>query len=178
MNMKSILSEFEKINKKFDLLTIEEALKLPKEILRCEVPKGFNGYTVDEKCCWWLRSPGYDKNAAFVNTNGFINAYGDNVYNECAIRPILRIDQSLLYSLPRTKKGYVKCAGIKWIDISSYLGEPCLLKKKCLEKTDQFDEKTNNYEQSKIKAFLENWFPLQFETFVIWRRKCRCQEKK
>lgn len=37
-----------------DLLTIEEAKKLPVEILQCKAPKDFNGYINDENgdCCW------------------------------------------------------------------------------------------------------------------------------
>lgn len=45
-------------------------------------------------CWWWLRSPGYNQNvAAFVNNDGSVNYYGNNVnYAHDAVRPALWIN--------------------------------------------------------------------------------------
>lgn len=145
-----------------DLLTIEEAEKLPIEILQCKTPKDFNGYINDENgdCCWWMRSPGINStHAAVVLATGAVNVDGDDVDTAVrAVRPALRILGSLLNTLPRTKKGYVIYLNTKWIDISDYLGYPCLLKKKCMKESHRFDGKSNNYNRSEIKNFIEKWY--------------------
>lgn len=145
-----------------DLLTIEEAEKLPPEILQCKAPKDFDGVVDDEDitCCWWLRSPGYEsRTAAFVGLSGDVCVSGVDVNCDySAVRPALRILGSLLNTLPRTKKGYVIYLDTKWIDISEYVGSPCLLKKKCMKEAHIFDGKSNNYEESEIKEFIEDWY--------------------
>lgn len=145
---------------KIDLLSVEEAKKLPPEILQCKAPKNFDGYIDDENCCWWLRSTGYGSSrAAVVESSGAIEE--DGIIVNCdiiAVRPLLKITESLLKTLPRKKKCYVKYLNTKWIDISDYLGYPCLLKKKCLKKAHRFDSKSNNYEESEIKKFIEDWY--------------------
>lgn len=135
---------------KIDLLSFEEARKLPVEILQCKAPKSFNGF-IDNRnrnCRWWLRSPGYFSDYAVLVEpygtfcgcgNGFI-VYCDNI----AVRPALRIEKALIEKLPRTKKGYVVYLDTKWIDISEYIGNPCLLKKKCLREASYFDLKSND----------------------------------
>lgn len=149
------------IKMKIDLLTIEEAEKLPPEILQCKPPKNFDGYINEGNgnCCWWLRSPGlYSRNAAIVWSFGNVNIYGNYVddYN-VAVRPTLEIDEYLIKALPRTKKGYVVYLNTKWIHVTKYLGFPCLLKKKCLSESSFFDLRSNNYEISHIKRLIEDW---------------------
>lgn len=144
-----------------DLLTIEKARKIPGDILRCKAPKDFDGIIYnDDICCWWLRSPGDGSmNAAVVLPSGAVDGDGYNVDTAVrAVRPTLRILGSLLNTLPRTKKGYVIYLDTKWIDISDYLGYPCLLKKKCMKESHRFDIKSNNYEESEVKKFIEDWY--------------------
>ena len=146
---------------KIDLLTVEEVKKLPVEILKCDVPKKFGGYVSNNKCWWWLRSPGYFSIcAAVVDTSGAVDEFGDNVnFDDLAVRPIIRFNKKEdINRLSKTKKGYVKFLGTKWIDISEYLNEPCLLKKECLEGAHKFDDQSNDYETSKIKVYIEKWF--------------------
>lgn len=147
------------------LLTIEEARKIPGDILRCKVPKDFNGFIGNKnKCNWWLRSPGRRSWSAAVvlasdDVYDDVYDYGYDVrYDFCAVRPVLRIEESLINTLPRTKKGYVMFLGTKWIDISEYVGSPCLLKKKCMKEAHRFDGKSNNYDQSEVKKFIEDWY--------------------
>lgn len=151
-----------------DLLTTEEARKIPGDILRCKAPMNFNGYIDEEnKCCWWLRSPGYDsRSAAAVGSSGDIHVSGLNVnYDYNAVRPALRSEEPLIKTLPKTEKGCVKYLGTTWIDISDYLGYQCLLKKKCLKKPHRFDYKSNNYDQSEVKNFIEKWYMRKVEKY-------------
>ena len=145
-----------------DLLTIEEAEKLPPEILQCKAPKNFDGYIDKENrnCHWWLRSPGlYSRDAAIVGSSGAVYDYSSNVYlDNIAVRPALRSEEPLIKTLQKTEKGCVKYLGTTWIDISDYLGYQCLLKKKCLKKPHRFDAKSNNYDSSEVKKFIEGWY--------------------
>lgn len=163
------------------LLTIEEARKIPGDILRCKASKDFDGLVDDEdrNCCWWLRSPGYEsRTAAVVGLSGDVCVSGVDV--DCdysAVRPALRILGSLLNTLPRTKKGYVIYLDTKWIDISDYLGYTCLLKKKCMKESHRFDIKSNNYEESEVKKFIEDWYRRSLVKNFIEER-CRRMDKK
>lgn len=154
-----------------DLLTIEEAKKLPPEILQCKASKDFNGYIDDdENCCWWLRSTANisDYVAVVVWSFGAVHNYGLCVnYFDVAVRPALRIEESLVNKLPRTKKGYVIYLNTKWIDISEYVGSPCLLKKKCIKEAHRFDGKSNNYDQSEIKDFIEKWYEKKLKKYCV-----------
>lgn len=163
------------------LLKIEEARKIPGDILRCKAPKDFDGVVDDEDitCCWWLRSPGYEsRTAAFVGLSGDVCVSGVDVNCDySAVRPALRILGSLLNTLPRTKKGYVIYLDTKWIDISDYLGYPCLLKKKCMKESHRFDIKSNNYEESEVKKFIEDWYRRSLVKNFI-EEWCRRMDKK
>ena len=151
------------IKMKIDLLTIEEVKKLPQEISQCKAHEYFDGYINEENrnCIWWLRSPGYrDITAAFVSSYGSVYRSGNYVNHKFyAVRPVLRIEEeSLIKTLPRTKKGYVIYLNTKWNDISEYVGSPCLLKKKCLRNASCFDLESNDYFKSHIKRLIEYWF--------------------
>ena len=146
---------------KIDLLSVEEAKKLPVEILQCKAHRYFNGYTDrSQNCHWWLRSPGlYSRDAAIVWSSGTAYGYSSNVYlDNIAVLPALRSEEPLIKTLPKTEKGCVKYLDTTWIDISDYLGYQCLLKKKCLKKPHRFDAKSNNYEESEIKKIIEDWY--------------------
>ena len=132
------------------LLSAEEARKIPQDILALE-----DGW-------WWLRSPGnYSKGATVVYDDGSVSNSGRGINNGMvAVRPAIHIEAGQLNFLYRTKKGYVKLGTkpngkpIKWIDISEYVGRPCLLMKKPIEQ-HRFDEKSNDYNTSEIKMRLD-----------------------
>lgn len=128
---------------KLFLLSKEEALKIPQDILACDN-------------CWWLRSPGGTSNYAVpVSYSGIVYPSGSFVsYGSYAVRPALLLSSPLSeLNFERTKKGYVKLGTngkpIKWIDISEYIGKPCLLMKKPYE-CYRFDGMSNVYETSGI----------------------------
>lgn len=154
-----------------DLLTIEEAKKLPLEILQCKPPKYFDGYMNEENgnCFWWLRSPGDSSiDSTAVRSSGYVDEDAGFVFNDSrAVRPALRIEESLIKTLPRTKKGYVMYLNTKWIDISEYVGSPCLLKKKCMKEAHIFDGKSNNYEESEVKNFIEKWYEKKLKKYCV-----------
>lgn len=134
---------------KLFLLSKEEALKIPQDILACDN-------------CWWLRSPSsISYYAMYVTHNGYVYRGGDYVFNvSFAVRPALLLSSPLSeLNLERSKKGYVKLGRkvngkpIKWIDISEYIGRPCLLMKKPYEHYI-FDGMSNVYETSVIKTRL------------------------
>ena len=133
---------------KLFLLSVEEAEKIPQEILACD-------------SWWWLRSPGGNSIYAMkVDYDGYArsNSYVYSAYN--AVRPALFLSSPLSeLNLKRSKKGYIKLGNkengksIEWIDISEYMGKPCLLTKKPIGQF-RFDEKSNDYDKSEIKATL------------------------
>ncbi len=59
-----------------------------------------SSYSVDGRatCYWWLRSPGGLSNyAAYLNDNGYVLTFGDQVFNMLrAVRPALYIDLNLI----------------------------------------------------------------------------------
>ena len=128
---------------KLFLLSTDEVKKIPQDILACD------NY-------WWLRSPGHDTgDAADVANYGRVYRFGDSVDYSCAcVRPALRLTSDIS-NLEHTKKGYIRFGHkpngkpIKWINISEYVGFPCLLMKKPYE-YHRFDAKLNVYEKSEI----------------------------
>lgn len=144
-----------------DLLTVEEAKKIPEDIRMCKTPKGFDSYSyIDNACWWWLRTPGYDSfDAAVVGASGAVDGGGDYVdYDSYAVRPVIRVTDESLNDMKETDDGYIRYLGTKWINITEYTGAVCLLKKKCLKKPHRFDAESNNYEKSEIKDFIEKWY--------------------
>lgn len=149
-----------------DLLTIEEAKKLPEDILICKTPKGFNSYSyIDNACWWWLRSPGYNSEfAAVVDASGAVDVDGDFVDNDHnAVRPVIRVTD--LNDMEETDDGYIRYLGTKWVNITDYTGVVCLLKKKCLKNPHRFDAESNDYEKSEIKKYLEDWYQRRLEKY-------------
>jgi hypothetical protein len=144
-----------------DLLTVEEAKKLPKEIRICDASKKFVGYVSNNnKCCWWLRSPGRaSKDAAVVDASGAVNELGNYVIDDIlAVRPVIRVTDENIDDMEEIGDGYIRYLGTKWIDITDYIGTVCLLKKKCLKRPHRFDSASNDYEKSEIKEYIESWY--------------------
>lgn len=134
---------------KLFLLSISEIKKyLPtEESRRCKCDVWFRD--------WWLRSPGASPYyAASVNRNGYLSRYGSRFSSNIdAVRPALHLNPAHLQTLERTKKGYVRFGGKKWIVLDEEAG--LLLSKKaiCLH---HFDRKSNSYEESEIQEYLNN----------------------
>jgi hypothetical protein len=150
-----------------DLLTIEEAKRFPENIRMCDVPKKFGGYVSNKKCWWWLRSPGIDStHAAVVVASGAVYEGGSRVnYGSRAVRPVIRVTDENIDDMEETEDGYIRYLGTKWIDITDYIGTVCLLKKKCLKRPHRFDSASNDYEKSKIKAYIEEWYRRRQERY-------------
>lgn len=122
--------------KEVTLLSIEEAKRVPKKSLRA---------------CgdwWWLQSPSDCQNiAVFVYSNGDINKDGNCVNNErCTVRPAFRINNL------KSKIGDKIMVGKTW----------CTVIKKDFALADYpicqhiFDLKSNDWETSELKAFIES----------------------
>ena len=141
---------------KLFLLSDEEAEKIPQEILACG-----DWWWLRSPTCRWLRSPSCcTKYAAYVNTHGCMDDEdGLDIDDIACVRPAIHIKVGLFNSLDRTKKGYIKLGTkpngkpVKWIDISEYIGRPCLLMKKPIARC-RFDAESNDYEKSEIKTRL------------------------
>lgn len=122
-----------KINK-ISLFTIEEYKKYYKK----DIP------LIDE--WWWLQSPGYGNKVAFVHMDGSLNAHGCAFYHRySAVRPILKG----FFDLNYTK---FRFGGFDW----TILDEEIAICSSYL-KISRFDKESNNYENSEIKTYLENW---------------------
>ena len=110
-------------------------------------------------CWWWLRSPGYLSNyAAYVYRGGVVGYRGGGVAhgNRC-VRPVLQISnlQSSNFQSSNLLIGDVfEVGGWKFKVISKNLA---WLYEQDIGK-HIFDAKTNIYEQSKIKQFVDDWF--------------------
>lgn len=152
-----------------DLLTAEEAKKLPEEIRMCDVPKKFGGYIANNnnKCWWWPRSPGLSSGrAAVVAASGAVYEGGDSVrHGDYAVRPVIRVTDENIDDMEETEDGYIRYLGTKWIDITDYVGTVCLLKKKCLKRPHRFDSESNDYEKSEIKDYIEEWYRRRQEKY-------------
>ena len=143
-------------NDRLFLLTKRQAEKLPEEIRRCKTPDDYDGYkTEDGYCWWWLRSPGDNTfNVFFVYYSGYVYSHGYFINdNYGGVRPALRIEPELLDELSKDTDT-IHYAGYEWLNISEYIGFPCLLMKTCLPKTRCFDKDSNNYRRSDIRVYL------------------------
>ena len=151
-----------------DLLTAEEAKKLPEDIRMCDTPKKFGGYiSNNNKCWWWLRSPGnYSFYATVVDESGAVYEGGKHVNNVSnAVRPVIRVTDENIDDMEETEDGYIRYLGTKWIDITDYIGTVCLLKKKCLKRPHRFNSASNDYEKSEIKEYIEEWYRRRQEKY-------------
>ena len=113
-------------------------------------------------CWWWLRSPGYySGDAAHVHGGGDLDCLGCGVYNVGSyVRPALKI--SNLESSNLLIGDVFEVGDWKFKVISENLA--------WLYKQDigdhRFDEKTNVYEQSEIKQFVDNWFEKEIKPLL------------
>lgn len=133
--------------KEITLLTIEQAERLPRELLACGE-------------WWWLRSPGsiqYD--AAIVATDGSVYHGGDDVSNDLdCVRPAFVIPglDSKIYDK-------VHIGGYRYTFDGDYIGGcVCTVVDKDLVLADdvvcyhRFDAKSNDWNKSELKAFIES----------------------
>ena len=99
---------------------------------------------------WWLRSPGnFVDLATLVRGDGYINYNGLTVSNEFGVRPALKISKSdNLHIGDRI----IRC-DFPWIVIDDGLA---IAEVPVAVKT--FDDNKNDYEASKIRRFLLNWY--------------------
>lgn len=104
---------------------------------------------------WWLRSPGYDSYyACAVDDNGFL-------YNNRTVRYTRGIRPALLITNPDRTYEYgseIKIGKYSWTVLHSDEHECYAL---CTEivATRRFDKKSNEYDTSEVKQWLENKFP-------------------
>ena len=106
---------------------------------------------------WWLRSPGtYDGDAAFVDgEDGDVGEDGDDVLEEFGVRPALNI--SNLQSLNLKVGNKIKLADHNWTVISDELALCDEIIGGSAFREDWEEDDANEYEQSDIKKWLENW---------------------
>lgn len=123
------------------LLTVDEARKL------------LTGKDRDRGLWWWLRSPGHFQNdAALVNDDGSVDACGVDVSDGGGgVRPALKIENLALSNL---KIGDIFYFGGKLFKLISDRLALC----ETIIGTLRFDESSNNYESSEIKASVDAWF--------------------
>lgn len=121
-----------------DLLTVEEAEKLPQKLRK-------------HTRWWWLRSPGLNSgSAAIVLNDGYVYDGGNDVYgSDDAVRPALRIT-----NLNDYKVGSLFKFGGKWFQIVDENTAFCLSN----IGIEKFDDKINDYNNSYIKRYIDNWF--------------------
>lgn len=135
MRTKSI-KIFEKADiKQITLLTVEQAKKLPRDILDC------GGW-------WWLRSPGiYQNFAALVYCGGGVLECGDRVDSDSyAVRPAFEIAN---LNFEFGEKVYVGKLPCTVIDKNLVLADECIC-------NHRFDSKSNDWETSELKTFIES----------------------
>ena len=135
---------------------LDRSLKITRATL-LSIEESENLLTNEERsyhCWWWLRSPGYfSYNAADVSSDGDVYYYGiyvDDGYR--CVRPALQISNlksSDLQIGDTFEVGdynfRVISENLAWMyaqDIGQHI----------------FDKKTNIYEQSEIKQFVDDWF--------------------
>lgn len=120
------------------LLSIQQAERLPKYIL-----------AIGDS--WWLRSPGTFCGAVEVDENGNVNYFGLKVdYNRGGVRPALKIKNLDLLNLEIGET--VKVFGL----LAQCIGDNSVLL--CESITNhRFDSKSNDYETSEVKRFIEEW---------------------
>lgn len=125
------------------LLTVEEAKQLPDEVLNA----------VHDS--WWLRSPGrYVKYAACVfGVNGRVFDFGDFVYKELGVRPVIIFKSSDL----EVGDKFI-AFGYKWTVVfpNKALCND-IIRYSAFHKDCQASD-ANVYEKSDIKEYVDCWF--------------------
>lgn len=123
-----------------DLLTLEEANKLPKNVL---------GYQYK----WWVQ-PNYDNESRYANiisNNGTIDLTPYEVsQSDVAVRPVLTVS-NLDDSNLKLYRHY-PLFSLSWI----YIGNNQFLFNGTAQKS-RFDSKSNEYKSSEIKGYLDDW---------------------
>lgn len=117
------------------LLSVEEARKLQKSIRACGN-------------WWWLRSPGYfHDSAAIVCDDGDVGVHGDFVGNgDSAVRPAFRLNNINSKIGGKVMIGKTQCTVI----------DNNLLLADCPVCKHRFDEKSNIWESSELKEFINS----------------------
>lgn len=126
------------------LLTVEEAKRLPKSILKIDYP-------------WWLRSPGnYANLAAYVYSYGSVSYYGYDVDDYVSgVRPALNIH--LESPIPLVGSRFV--FGDKGFEIISESQALCTgIVDECVFRKDRTADDANDYEASDVKKFVDAWY--------------------
>lgn len=101
--------------------------------------------------CWWLRSPGYISYFESSVTNG-VSVITEGLFVKSAhcIRPALKVSKSEIENLKiGDRKIYYDFPFVK-IDEDLLIAEVPIA-------FDKFDDKSNDYEKSYVKRFLEEW---------------------
>lgn len=140
------------------LLTLSETEKLPYDIRICKA-KNRHWWVINDED---INLPSDEQCYVDGNFGVMWDLFGVCLHKPCSeelgVRPCLDgISKEQISMLPRTKKGYIKLFDTKWIDISSYVGFPCLLKKNCLKTPYMFDPKDNNPYTCAINHHLKKW---------------------
>lgn len=117
-------------------------------LLSIEEYKKYHDRIPHINCWWWLRSPGdYSDFTAGVDDDGSIYFDGYRVdYDDGAVRPVLRIAHPEKIGMRIVQYDF------PWIVIDKNLAiaeVPIVF--------HRFDNKSNNYENSEIKKFLNDW---------------------
>lgn len=101
-------------------------------------------------CWWWLRSPGdLSNHVACVRTNGSVCNLGNYIDGDAiAVRPALKISDGRKYRIGERVMFYYFPQII--IDEDLAIAEVPI-------DFCSFDKKSNDYENSKIKKFLNDW---------------------
>ena len=136
------------------LLTIEEARKLPKRL------RTYDG-TNDE--WWWLKSPGLCPNhVTFVDSDSFVNSFGDYAYVDNIVRPVLIISN---FDSSNLQIGDTFEFGNEKFEVISNGKAFCLGYINYMEfRKDPDAPDANDYEKSDIKKYIDDWFEKVKET--------------
>ena len=120
-------------------------------LLSIEEYKKYKGVIPVIGSWWWLRSPGrFSNSAAYVDDDGSVSTYGLNVSLTFGIRPAFRVQKSEILNLQiGDRKIYYDFPFVK-IDEDLLIAEVPIA-------FDKFDDKSNDYEKSYVKGFLEEW---------------------
>ena len=98
----SLLSIGEVTNPEYGFCRDDAAFSMSRRLKTSDYAFARGAGYIDDKCTWWLRSPGYSTNdAAYVDNNGYVSRLGSHVdYSSHAVVPALRINlSSELWSL-------------------------------------------------------------------------------
>ena len=121
-------------------------------LLSIEEYEKYKKYIPSINTWWWLQSPGSNScRAANVSSDDSVDNLGDFVYYDFgAVRPALKISKQEFENLNLGDR-FVK-HDFPWIKISNYLAIaeiPIAFRR--------FDKISNNYDNSEIKQFLQDW---------------------